>query len=1145
MALPSFDKILVANRGEIAVRAFRAAYETGARTVAVYPREDRNSFHRAFADEAVRIGVEGSPVKAYLDIDEIIRAAKQTGADAVYPGYGFLSENAVLARKCAENGITFIGPSPETLDLTGDKAAAVDAARKAGLPILDDSEPSEDIDEIVAMAEGRTYPLFIKAVAGGGGRGMRFVGSPDELAEKAAEASREAAAAFGDGRVYIERAVINPQHIEVQILGDTQGNIIHLFERDCSLQRRHQKVVEIAPAQHISAELRERICADAVKFCESINYYGAGTVEFLVDENENHVFIEMNPRIQVEHTVTEEVTSVDLVKSQMDILAGASLADLGLSQDSIVLRGAALQTRITTEDPNNGFRPDTGTVTAYRSPGGAGVRLDGAASLGGEITAHFDSMLVKMTCRGADFNQAVTRAQRALNEFTISGVATNIGFLRALLREPDFRNKRISTAFIPDHPWLLQAPPADDEAGRLLDYLADVTVNRPNGVRPTDIVPHRKLPATVIQHNAKTAGDDVELPPLPRGNRDLLLEVGPAEFAKRLRAQEALAVTDTTFRDAHQSLLATRVRTASLVDAAEAVARLTPELLSVEAWGGATYDAALQFLHESPWERLDQLRAAMPNTNIQMLLRGRNTVGYTPYPDVVCRSFVAEAATSGVDIFRIFDALNDIDQMRTAIDAVLETGTGVAEVAMAYAGDLSDPAEDLYTLDYYLKLAEQIVESGAHVLAIKDMAGLLRPQAASTLVTALRKNFDLPVHVHTHDTAGGQLATYLAAAQAGADAVDGASAAMAGTTSQPSLSAIVAAFAHTDRDTGLSLDAVNSLEPYWEAVRALYGPFESGLPGPTGRVYTHEIPGGQLSNLRTQATALGLGDRFELIEDAYAGVNKLLGRPTKVTPSSKVVGDLALHLVGAGVTVEEFAADPQKYDIPASVIAFLRGELGTPPGGWPEPLRTKALEGRAPTASRVTEVPAEEEAHLNGTSSDERRGALSRLLFPKESKGFDEHERQFGDVSVLTDRQFLYGLKEGEETAVRIKGNPPMVVRLDAVGEPDEKGMRQVVMNVNGQIRPMRVRDRSVESVTAAAEKADPSVEGHVAAPFAGAVTVTAKVGDEVAAGDAVAVIEAMKMEASITSPVAGKVARVVMTQPTKVEGGDLLVVVE
>lgn len=1145
-SLPSFEKIVVANRGEIAVRAFRAAYETGAQTVAVYPREDRNSFHRAFADEAVRIGTEGSPVKAYLDIDEIIRAAKQTGADAVYPGYGFLSENAELARKCEENGITFIGPSPETLDLTGDKSAAVEAARRAGLPILDDSAPSEDIDELVSFAEGRTYPLFVKAVAGGGGRGMRFVASPDELAEKAAEASREAAAAFGDGRVYIERAVINPQHIEVQILGDTQGNIIHLFERDCSLQRRHQKVVEIAPAQHISEELRDRICADAVTFCESINYYGAGTVEFLVDENENYVFIEMNPRIQVEHTVTEEVTQVDLVKAQMHIAAGATLADLGLRQEDIVTRGAALQCRITTEDPNNGFRPDTGTITAYRSPGGAGVRLDGAASLGGEITAHFDSMLVKMTCRGSDFEQAVTRAQRALNEFTVSGVATNIGFLRALLREDDFRHHRISTSFITDHPWLLQAPPADDESGRLLDYLADVTVNRPNGLRPTDVVPHRKLPAGVPLRDARSAGDDTDSgPDLPRGSRDLLRDLGPAEFSRQLRAQDALAVTDTTFRDAHQSLLATRVRTAALVDAAGAVARLTPELLSVEAWGGATFDVALQFLHEDPWERLDRLRAAMPNTNIQMLLRGRNTVGYTPYPDVVCRSFVSEAAASGVDIFRIFDALNDIDQMRTAVDAVLETGTAVAEVAMAYSGDLSDPAEDLYTVDYYLRLAEQIVESGAHVLAIKDMAGLLRPTAASTLVTALRRNFDLPVHVHTHDTAGGQLATYLAAAQAGADAVDGACAAMAGTTSQPSLSAIVAAFAHTDRDTGLSLDAVNSLEPYWEAVRALYGPFESGLPGPTGRVYTHEIPGGQLSNLRTQAVALGLGDRFELIEDAYAGVNRLLGRPTKVTPSSKVVGDLALHLVGAGVTVEEFAADPQHHDIPASVIAFLRGELGTPPGGWPEPLRTRALEGREDTGSRVVQVASEDEDLLLTGSSADRRDTLDRLLFPKETTGFREHRRRFGDVSVLTDRQFFYGLKEGEETAVRIKGNPPLVVRLDAVGEPDDKGMRQVVANVNGQIRPMRVRDRSVESVTAAAEKADPAVPGQVAAPFAGAVTVTVSVGDTVRTGDAVAVIEAMKMEATISSPVDGRVIRVVMTAPTKVEGGDLLVVVE
>ena len=1131
-SLPTFQKILVANRGEIAVRAFRAAVETGAKTVAVYPREDRSSFHRSFASQAVRIGEEGAPVKAYLNVNEIIRAAEDSGADAIYPGYGFLSENAALARACAEHGITFIGPRPETLDLTGDKARAVAAAREAGLPTLSETAPTKDIDELVAAADGQTYPLFVKAVAGGGGRGMRFIPNAEELPSLAAEASREAEAAFGDARVYIERAVINPQHIEVQILGDHEGNIVHLYERDCSLQRRHQKVVEIAPAQHLDPKLREQICADAVAFCESINYVGAGTVEFLVDEEGNHVFIEMNPRIQVEHTVTEEVTQVDLVKAQMAIAAGATLADLGLSQDTIETYGAALQCRITTEDPSNGFRPDTGTITAYRSPGGAGVRLDGAASLGGEITAHFDSMLVKMTCRGPDFATAVLRAQRALAEFTVSGVATNIGFLRALLREPDFQNERIATSFIAEHPWLLQAPPADDEPSRLLDYLADVTVNRPHGERPNVASPHRKLP-------------DVSSDKLPRGSRDLLKQVGPKKFAEHLREQKALAVTDTTFRDAHQSLLATRVRSSALVDAASAAARLTPELLSVEAWGGATYDVALRFLHEDPWARLDAIRQAMPNINIQMLLRGRNTVGYTPYPDVVARSFVREAADSGVDIFRIFDALNDVSQMRTAIDAVLETDTTVAEVAMAYSGNLLDPAEDLYTLDYYLKLAEEIVETGAHVLAIKDMAGLLRPAAASKLVTELRRNFDLPVHIHTHDTAGGQLATYLAAANAGADAVDGASAPLSGTTSQPSLSAIVAAFAHTWRDTGLSLKAVGDMEPYWEAVRQLYAPFESGTPGPTGRVYRHEIPGGQLSNLRTQAVALGLDDRFELIEDAYAGVNELLGRPTKVTPSSKVVGDLALHLVGAGVSVDDFAADPQRYDIPDSVTAFLRGELGTPPGGWPEELRDKALAGRAAGAPRLVSIPQEEEAHLIGDDSANRRATLSRLLFPKQAEEFDEHRRRFGDVSVLNDRNFFYGLQEGEENVIRIAGETPMVVRLDAVGEPDDKGMRQVVANVNGQIRPIRVRDLSVESVTATAEKADPSAKGHVAAPFAGTVTVNVTEGTEVEAGDAVAVIEAMKMEATITSPVAGVVDRVVLTQPTKVEGGDLLISVK
>ncbi|HCG2963057.1 TPA: pyruvate carboxylase [Corynebacterium striatum] len=1138
-AQKSFKKVLVANRGEIAVRAFRAAFEVGARTVAIYPREDRNSFHRSFANEAVRIGTEGQPVKAYLDIDEVIRAAKKSGADAIYPGYGFLSERADLARACQDNGIKFIGPTPETLDLTGDKAAAVTAAQEAGLPTLQDSEPSTDPDVLAGYAKDFTFPVFVKAVAGGGGRGMRFIENEAELKTKCAEASREAEAAFGDGHVYLETAVIKPQHIEVQILADSQGNVVHLFERDCSVQRRHQKVVEIAPAPTLDPQLRDRICADAVKFCQHINYEGAGTVEFLVDEKGNHVFIEMNPRVQVEHTVTEEVTGVDIVKSQMQIAAGASLEELGLRQEEITLTGAALQCRITTEDPANGFRPDTGTLTTYRSPGGAGVRLDGATAVGAEISPNFDSLLVKMTCRGASFEQAVARAQRALNEFTVAGVATNIGFLRALLREPDFVTTRVDTGFIPEHPDLLKAPPAVDESGRIIDYIADVTVNKPNGERPTKLRPFDKIPTFDKSQ------------PLPRGSRDELLELGPKKWAEKIRAQSALAVTDTTFRDAHQSLLATRVRGTDLVTAAEAVARMTPELFSVEAWGGATYDVAMRFLKEDPWVRLDLLREAMPNQNIQMLLRGRNTVGYSPYSNDVCNAFVQEAAKSGVDVFRIFDALNDVTQMRPAIDAVLETNTTVAEVAMAYSGDMCSPGEKLYTLDYYLKLAEEIVNTGAHVLAIKDMAGLLRPESASKLVMALRKEFDLPVHVHTHDTAGGQLATYYAAALSGADVVDGASAPLAGTTSQPSLSAIIAAFSNSSRDTGIDLKAVSDLEPYWEAVRQLYRPFEKGIPGPTGRVYRHEIPGGQLSNLRAQATALGLEDRFEVIEDTYAAVNEMLGRPTKVTPSSKVVGDLALHLVGAGVDPADFEANPTKYDIPDSVIAFLRGELGTPPGGWP-PLRDKVLEGRAPGDVSVKPVPEEEKAHLVSDNSDERRASLNRLLFPKQFEEFNEFRRTFGNTEALTDTVFLYGLEEGNEYIVHYFPDgsndradlKTITLRLDALGEPDEKGMRNVVLNVNGQIRPMKVRDNNVESSVATVEKADPSNDGHVAAPFAGVVNATVKAGDEVKAGDQVAVIEAMKMEASISATKDGKVERVAIGQATKVEGGDLIVVI-
>jgi pyruvate carboxylase len=1128
-----FSKVLVANRGEIAIRAFRAAYELGISTVAVYPYEDRNSLHRLKADESYQIGDHGHPVRAYLSVEQIVATARACGADAVYPGYGFLSENPELAAACAAAGITFVGPGADVLELTGNKARAVAAARAAGLPVLASSEPSSSLDELVEAAKSMQFPLFVKAVAGGGGRGMRRVAEPAALPEAIEAASREAESAFGDPTVFLEQAVINPRHIEVQILADTQGNVIHLYERDCSLQRRHQKVIELAPAPNLAPALRDRICADAVAFARQIGYACAGTVEFLLDERGNHVFIEMNPRIQVEHTVTEEVTDVDLVSAQLRVAGGESLADLGLSQESIVLHGAALQCRITTEDPANGFRPDTGHITADRSPGGAGVRLDGGTNVGAEVSAHFDSMLVKLTCRGKDFATAVRRARRAVTEFRIRGVSTNIPFLQAVLDDPDFRAGRVTTSFIDERPGLLTARTSADRGTKILNYLADITVNKPHGERPSTVYPQDKLPTV-----------DLSVPP-PPGSKQKLVELGPEGFATWLRESRGVKVTDTTFRDAHQSLLATRIRTTGLLMVAPHIARLTPQLLSMECWGGATYDVALRFLKEDPWERLAALREAMPNICLQMLLRGRNTVGYTPYPESVTQAFVDEATRTGVDIFRIFDALNNVESMRPAIDAVRESGTAVAEVALSYTGDLSDPGENLYTLDYYLKLAEQIVDAGAHVLAIKDMAGLLRAPAAATLVGALKSRFDLPVHVHTHDTPGGQLATYLSAWQAGADAVDGAAAPMAGTTSQPSLSSIVAAAAHTEFDTGLSLSAVCDLEPFWEALRKVYAPFDVAAAGPftsTGRVYTHEIPGGQLSNLRQQAIALGFGGRFEDIEDAYAGADRILGRLVKVTPSSKVVGDLALSLVGAGASADEFAADPARYDIPDSVIGFLRGDLGDPPGGWPEPLRTNALAGRGP-AKAETPLSDEEAAALSSPGAG-RRAMLNRLLFPGPTREFEAHRDEFGDTSRISANQFFYGLRYGDEHRVQLEKGVELLIGLEAISEPDERGMRTVMCILNGQLRPVLVRDRGIDADVPLAEKADRADPDHVAAPFAGVVTVNIEVGEEVSAGQTIATIEAMKMEAAITAPKAGTVARVAVSPTAQVEGGDLLVVI-
>ncbi|MDT0170092.1 pyruvate carboxylase [Pseudarthrobacter sp. BRE9] len=1130
-----FSKILVANRGEIAIRAFRAGYELGAKTVAVFPQEDRNSIHRQKADEAYLIGEEGHPVRAYLDVAEMVRVAKESGADAIYPGYGFLSENPDLARAAKEAGITFVGPPAEVLELAGNKVAALKAAREAGVPVLKSSEPSKDLDELLAAADEIGFPIFAKAVAGGGGRGMRRVDTREALPEALKSAMREADAAFGDPTMFLEQAVLRPRHIEVQILADAEGNVMHLFERDCSIQRRHQKVIEIAPAPNLDEGIRQALYRDAVKFAKALNYVNAGTVEFLVDtEGERagqHVFIEMNPRIQVEHTVTEEVTDVDLVQAQMRIASGETLADLGLSQDTVKLRGAALQSRITTEDPANGFRPDVGKITGYRSAGGAGVRLDGGTVYSGaEISPHFDSMLVKLTCRGRDYPAAVARARRALAEFRIRGVSTNIPFLQAVLDDPDFIAGDVATNFIDQRPELLKARVSADRGTKLLTWLADVTVNKPNGELAVHSNPALKLP-------------DVKGKQAAPGSRQKLLELGPEGFARALREQNAVAVTDTTFRDAHQSLLATRVRTRDLVAAGPAVTALLPQLLSVEAWGGATYDVALRFLGEDPWDRLAALRAAMPNVCIQMLLRGRNTVGYTPYPEEVTEAFVNEAAATGIDIFRIFDALNDVSQMAPAIRAVRATGTAVAEVALCYTGDMLDPDEKLYTLDYYLGLAQKIVDAGAHILAIKDMAGLLRPAAGAKLVAALRERFDLPVHLHTHDTAGGQLATLLAAVDAGVDAVDVASASLAGTTSQPSASALVAALAHTPRDTGLSLDAVSSLEPYWEAVRRVYAPFESGLPGPTGRVYKHEIPGGQLSNLRQQAMALGLGERFEAIEDMYTAADRILGHLVKVTPSSKVVGDLALHLVGLNADPADFEANPQNYDIPDSVIGFLSGELGDPPGGWPEPFRTKALQGRS-VKVRDVELSAEDSAALKSDSKT-RQHTLNRLLFDGPTKDYLKSVETYGNISVLDTRDYLYGLQRGTEHEIQLERGVRLIASLEAVSEPDEKGMRTVMCTLNGQSRPVVVRDRSVVSNVKAAEKADPAQPGQVAAPFAGAVTVTVKPGDTLKAGDTVATIEAMKMEASITTPVGGKVARLAISAVEQVQGGDLLLVIE
>lgn len=1121
-----FHKLLVANRGEIAIRAFRAASELKIHTVGIYAYEDRYSLHRQKADESYQVGVAGHPLRSYLDIDAIVKIALESGADAIYPGYGFLSENPALSEACTANKITFVGPPTRALELAGSKINAITAARAAGLPTLNSVGPITANQDLTEVINGFTFPVFVKAAAGGGGRGLRRVEHPQDLPSAMQSAMAEAQLAFGDPTIFIEEAVVDPRHIEVQILADASGNVIHLFERDCSIQRRHQKVVEMAPAPNLDPALRDAICNDAVKFARSIGYINAGTVEFLLDKNGRYVFIEMNPRVQVEHTVTEEITGVDIVASQILISSGQTLQDLGLFQDRVSIRGTALQCRITTENPAEGFRPDTGRITAYRAPGGAGIRLDESTYSGAEVLPYFDSMLVKLTARGRNFEETIKRADRAIREFRIRGVATNIGFLQALLCESDFREGRIDTSYIENHPELLTARSVGDRGTKLLTYISDVSVNKPNGVAPNTIDPTAKLPDI-----------DLKIAP-PKGSKDALVELGPTGFATWLRESNEVAVTDTTLRDAHQSLLATRLRTNDILVSAPYIARLMPELLSIEAWGGATYDVALRFLKEDPWQRLERLRELVPNICIQMLLRGQSTVAYTPQPKEVAKSFVRQASKSGVDIFRVFDALNNADAMRPGIDAVLENNA-LAEGALCYTGDMLNPSESLYTLDYYLKIAETLVSYGVHILCIKDMAGVAKAPSVRSLVSALRNEFELPVHFHTHDTAGGQLASYLAAVDSGVDAIDGASAPFSGTTSQPSLSAIVAALQYSSRQTALSLQNTLSLEPYFEAVRTLYKPFEAGLNAPTGRVYHHEIPGGQLSNLRQQAISLGLANQFETIESVYAEVNRILGNIVKVTPSSKVVGDLALGLVAAGVDPLDFEKNPGAYDIPDSVIGFLSGELGTPAGGWPEPFRTKALANRSTRYLGPQELTPEQQEVLAGPQPKEM---LNKILFPGPTRDYEESLEQYGFLTTLATKTFFYGLEPGEETAVTLDQGVELFLAVDAIGAPDDRGMRDVYCRLNGQPRVIAVRDRSVESTAPNNERADSKNPRHVAAPFSGVVTVAVSTGDELQAGQTIATIEAMKMEAAITTPLSGKVDRVVTNGPTKVEAGDLII---
>jgi pyruvate carboxylase len=1145
----AFRKLLAANRSEIAIRIFRAANELGLRTVAIYSGEDRLALHRFKADEAYQVGIGKGPVEAYLDIAGIIGIAKAHAVDAVHPGYGFLSENPALARACEKAGIAFVGPTPELLELLGDKTAARRLAAEAGVPTLPGTEkPVASAEEARKIAAKIGFPVIVKAAMGGGGRGMRVVHDPEQLPACLEEAQGEAKSAFGDAAVFLEKYLPRAKHVEVQILADEHGGLLHLYERDCSVQRRHQKIVEVAPAANLPDRVRKEICDAAVSLTSRAKYRNAGTVEFLFDvDSEKWYFIEVNPRIQVEHTVTEMVTGIDIVRAQILIAQGHKLQEEPMSlppQEKIPLYGAALQCRVTTEDPEKHFAPDYGRISTYRSPAGFGIRLDGGTAYAGALlAAYYDSLLVKVTAWGINLPEACQRMDRSLREFRIRGVKTNIPFLENVVNHPKFRSGDVTTSFLDDSPELFRFTGRADRATKLLSYLGDVILNGNPEVKG------KKVPEELERAPLPSVSDIAP----PSGTRQLLQRLGPKKFAAWARKEKRLLLTDTTFRDAHQSLMATRVRTYDLLATAGAVAERLPNLFSLEMWGGATFDTSMRFLREDPWQRLRDLRARIPNICFQMLLRGANAVGYTSYPDNVIVEFVREAHAQGIDIFRIFDSLNSIDNMRVAIDAVLETGA-ICEPAICYTGDILDGRRPKYSLSYYVKMAKQLEKLGAHFLAIKDMAGLCKPYAAYALVKALREQIGIPVHFHTHDTSGINASALLKAADAGVDVADGAMASMSGGTSQPNLNSLVEALRNTPRDTGLDIAALNECSDFWETVRGYYLPFDSGPKAGSARLYEHEIPGGQFTNLREQATAMGLGHRWREVERTYAEVNRLFGDIVKVTPSSKVVGDMALFLLANELQPSQLLELDEHHDLslPNSVVEMFSGALGVPPGGWPEKLQRIILRGTAPLKGRPSaslapvnfdQAQAELEKKVNHPVR--RDALLSYLLYPDVYLKFNAFRQTYSDVSVLPTLAFFYGLKPTQEITVDIEAGKTMIIKFLTISEAHPDGTRTLFFELNGQPREVSVRDRALRVQERAHPKANPEDPGQVGAPTAGLVSsIAVQLHHPVERGAKLVTLEAMKMQSNIYAPIAGKVMKLLVTPGQHVEAKDLLVVI-